>query len=112
MRTIDEQSGATSGNEVLPYVIETDMYTGVDNNGASFTTSGNNNNGTYVRLLQWYIAGFKAMLHGAIFLATCNVIILLGDVKLPNTSLHYTPLMFSKHIENSSLISLINISEE
>ena len=59
MRTIDEQSGATSGNEVLPYVIETDMYTGVDNNGASFTTSGNNNNGTYVRLLQWYIAGCR-----------------------------------------------------
>ena len=36
------------------------------------------------------------MLHGAIFLATCNAILLLRDVKLPNTSLHlYTPLMFS-----------------
>jgi hypothetical protein len=34
----------------------------------------------------------KAMLHGAIFLATCNAILLLRDVKLPNTSLHYTPL--------------------
>jgi hypothetical protein len=54
----------------------------------------------------------KAMLHGAIFLATCNAILLLRDVKLPNTSLHYTPLMFSQHIENSSLISLINISQE
>ena len=54
----------------------------------------------------------KAMLHGAIFLATCNAILLLRDVKLPNTSLHYTPLMFSEHIENSSLISLINISQE
>jgi hypothetical protein len=54
----------------------------------------------------------KAMLHGAIFLATCNAILLLRDVKLPNTSLHYTPLMFSHHIENSSLISLINISQE
>ena len=42
----------------------------------------------------------KAMLHGAIFLATCNAILLLRDVKLPNTSLHYTPLMFSQHIEN------------
>ena len=31
------------------------------------------------------------MLHGAIFLATCNAILLLRDVKLPNTSLHYTP---------------------
>ena len=33
----------------------------------------------------------KAMSHGAIFLATCNAILLLRDVKLPNTSLHYTP---------------------
>jgi hypothetical protein len=56
--------------------------------------------------------GHKAMLHGAIFLATCNAILLLRDVKLPNTSLHYTPLMFSQHIENSSQISLINISQE
>jgi hypothetical protein len=54
----------------------------------------------------------KAMLHGAIFLATCNAILLLRDVKLPNTSLRYTPLMFSQHIENSLLISLINISQE
>jgi hypothetical protein len=54
----------------------------------------------------------KVMLHAAIFLATCNAILLLRDVKLPNTSLHYTPLMFSQHIENSSLISLINISQE
>jgi hypothetical protein len=54
----------------------------------------------------------KAMLHGAIFLATCNAILLLRDVKLPNTSFHYTPLMFSQHIENSSLTSLINISQE
>ena len=38
----------------------------------------------------------KAMLHGAIFLATCNAILLLRDVKLPNTSLHYTSLMFSQ----------------
>jgi hypothetical protein len=37
----------------------------------------------------------ESMLHGAIFLATCNAILLLRDVKLPNTSLHYTPLMFS-----------------
>jgi hypothetical protein len=49
------------------------------------------------------------MLH--MFLATCHAIVLLRDVKLPNTSLHYTPLMFSQHIENSSLISLINISQ-
>jgi hypothetical protein len=54
----------------------------------------------------------KAILHGAIFLATCNAILLLRDVKLPNTNLHYTPLMFSQHIENSSLILLINISQD
>ena len=59
-----------------------------------------------------FIHPLKAMLHGAIFLATCNAILLLRNVKLPNTSLHYTPLMFSQHIENSSLISLINISQE
>jgi hypothetical protein len=58
------------------------------------------------------LLGLKAMLHGAIFLATCNAILLLRDVKLPNTSLHYTPLMFSQHIENSLLISLIDISQE
>ena len=52
------------------------------------------------------------MLHGSIFLATCNAILLLRDVKLPNTSIHYTPLMFSQHIENSSQISLVNISQE
>ena len=53
MKTVDEQSGATSGNDVSPYEVVTDMYTGVNNNGASFTTSGNNNNenssGTYVK---------------------------------------------------------------
>ena len=41
------------------------------------------------------------MLQDAIFPATCNAILLLRDVKLPNTSLHlvhYTPLMFSQHI--------------
>jgi hypothetical protein len=60
----------------------------------------------------YYFLAVKAMLHGAIFLATCNAILLLRDVKLPNTSLHCTPLMFSQHIKNSSLISLINISQE
>jgi hypothetical protein len=55
---------------------------------------------------------YKAMIHGAIFLATCNAVLFLRDVKLPNTSLHYTSLMFSQHIENSSLISPINISQE
>ena len=31
------------------------------------------------------IFGVKALTHGAIFLATCNVILLLVDVKLANT---------------------------
>ena len=66
----------------------------------------------YRRPLNVSLQPIKAMLHGAIFLATCNAILLLRDVKLSNTSLHYTPLMFSQHIENSSLISLINISQE
>ena len=30
----------------------------------------------------------KALSHGAIFLATCNAILLLVDVKLANTGLH------------------------
>jgi hypothetical protein len=40
--------------------------------------------------------------HGATFLATCNAILLLRDVKLPNTNLHYNPLMFSQHIDYSN----------
>jgi hypothetical protein len=36
--------------------------------------------------------------------ATCNAILLLRDVKLPNTSLHYTPLMFSR-------LALVSICE-
>ena len=50
------------------------------------------------------------MLHGAIFLATCNAILLLRDVKLPNTSLRYTPLMFSQHIEYINYIYNNNLS--
>jgi hypothetical protein len=46
-------------------------------------------------------APLKAMLHGAIFLATCNAILLLRDVKLPNTSLHYTqPLSYTILLED------------
>ncbi|CAB3994031.1 Hypothetical predicted protein [Paramuricea clavata] len=41
MQTTDEQSGAASRNDVSPHEIVID--TGVNNNGASFTTSGNNN---------------------------------------------------------------------
>ncbi|CAB4009298.1 Hypothetical predicted protein [Paramuricea clavata] len=43
MQAIDEQSGATSENDVLPYVIVQDNGVNI-NNGASFTTSGNNIN--------------------------------------------------------------------
>ena len=34
--------------------------------------------------------GIKALSHGAIFLATCNAILLLRDVKLANTSYHHS----------------------
>ncbi len=49
---------------------------------------------------------FKAMSHGAIFLATCNAILLLRDVNLANTRLHYILLMYSSHIKQSSLINI------
>ena len=48
----------------------------------------------------------KALLHDAIFLATCNAIPLLGDVKLASASLHYTFLMNSLQIKQSSLINI------
>jgi hypothetical protein len=47
--------------------------------------------------VRFYVSKVKSMLHGAIFLATCNAILLLRDVKLPNKSIHYTPLMFFEH---------------
>ena len=36
----------------------------------------------------------KALSHGAIFLATCNAVLLLGDVKLANTSFHHSLLVY------------------
>ena len=36
----------------------------------------------------------KALSHGAIFLATCNAILLLGDVKLANTCFHHSLLIY------------------
>ena len=50
------------------------------------------------------------MSHGAIFLATCNTILLLRDVNLANTHLHYILLMYSSHItKQSSLKHLLNV---
>ena len=46
----------------------------------------------------------KALSHGAIFLATCNAILLLGDVKLANTYFYHSLVICSKHIKHSSLI--------
>ena len=46
----------------------------------------------------------KALTHGTIFLATCNAILLLGDVKLANTSFHHRLLIYSEHIKHSLLI--------
>ena len=37
----------------------------------------------------------KALSHGAIFLATCNIILLLGDVKLANACFHHSLLIYS-----------------
>ena len=36
----------------------------------------------------WSSSSVKALSHGAIFLATCNAILLSGDAKLANTSFH------------------------
>ena len=36
----------------------------------------------------------KALSHDAIFLATCNAILLLRDVKLANTSFHQSLLIY------------------
>ena len=36
----------------------------------------------------------KALSHGAIFLATCNAVLLLADVKLANTRLHHSLLIY------------------
>ena len=36
----------------------------------------------------------KALSHGAIFLATCKAVLLLGDVKLANTSLYHSLLIY------------------
>ena len=46
----------------------------------------------------------KALTHGAIFLATCNAILLLRDVKLANTSFHHRSLIYSEHIKHFLLI--------
>ncbi len=48
----------------------------------------------------------KAMSHGAIFHATCNAILLLKDVNLAKTRIHYILLMYSSHIKQSSLINI------
>ena len=40
------------------------------------------------------VVSLKALTHGAIFLATCKAILLLGDVKLANTSFHHSLLMY------------------
>ena len=40
-----------------------------------------------ISLINFTIISLKALSHGAIFLATCNAILLLVDVKLANTRL-------------------------
>ena len=48
----------------------------------------------------------KAMLHDAIFLATCNAVLLFNDVKLPNTSFYFSLLMHSPQFQQSLLINI------
>ena len=48
----------------------------------------------------------KALSHGTIFLATCNAILLLVDVKLANTRFHHSLLIYSQHIKYLSLICI------
>ena len=52
-----------------------------------------------VRLVATVFPQLKALLpvHDAIFLATCNAILPLGDVKLANTSFHHSLLIYFKH---------------
>ena len=47
------------------------------------------------------------MLHGAIFLATCNAILLLRDVKLPNTSYLCKILHVNVYHISEMLVSLL-----
>ena len=51
-------------------------------------------------------ATLKALSHDAIFLATCNAILLLRDVELANTRLHSNLLMYSSEIKHSILINI------
>jgi hypothetical protein len=51
------------------------------------------------------------MLHGAIFLTTCNAILLLRDVKLPNTSLHYTPPVNSIYLPGTITFSHLAVKK-
>ena len=48
----------------------------------------------------------KAMSLSAIFLATCNAILHLGDVKLVNTSFHYSLLIYFQYTKHLSQICI------
>ena len=50
---------------------------------------------------------FKALSHGAIFLATCNAILLLVDVKLANTRFHQFAKIFLTYQTFVTCISYI-----
>ena len=51
----------------------------------------------------------KAMSHDAIFIATCDAILLLRDVKLTNTRLQLYLAMSSSYIKHSPLILLVRV---
>ena len=54
-------------------------------------------------------ACIKALSHGAIFLATCNAIRLLVDVKLANTRFHHSLLIYSKNITFVTNLHLLRV---
>ena len=50
---------------------------------------------TSVNQAIYFCESSKALLHGTIFLATCNAILRLGDEKLENTCFHHSLLIYS-----------------
>ena len=47
-----------------------------------------------------FAARLEALSHGAMFLATCNAILLMGDVKLANTCFRHSLLVYIFNIPN------------
>ena len=65
------------------------------NNVTKYTISACALNNILLECYLIYRLTVKALSHGAIFLATCNAILLLGDVKLAKTCFHHSLLKYS-----------------